>query len=159
LLSVAHGQQNTVDLTAIVVLRLIGSSAVGKNVEHCVFEQEKNILHNGNISFDDVIEIARIMRDRSCARELKGTVRSLMLSYCLLSRTCVIFSVLISQPLFRTFQVPLWEHEMFHRRVCATLYDVVGFMPISGSALHFLKSFGPKGSACQPSECLLTSLY
>lgn len=33
--------------------------------------QEKNILHNGNLALDDVIEIARIMRDRSCARELK----------------------------------------------------------------------------------------
>lgn len=43
-------------------------------------EQEKNIIHNGNISFDDVVEIARIMRDRSCARELKGTVRSWPLS-------------------------------------------------------------------------------
>ena len=43
-------------------------------------EQEKNILHNGNISFDDVVEIARIMRDRSCARELKGTVRAAVAS-------------------------------------------------------------------------------
>ncbi len=38
--------------------------------------QEKDIQHNGNISIEDVIEIARIMRDRSCARELKGTVRA-----------------------------------------------------------------------------------
>mmetsp|Transcript_1785 Transcript_1785/g.5197 ORF Transcript_1785/g.5197 Transcript_1785/m.5197 type:complete len:167 (+) Transcript_1785:70-570(+) len=41
-------------------------------------KKEKNIIHNGNISFDDVVEIARIMRDRSCARELKGTVKEIL---------------------------------------------------------------------------------
>ena len=40
--------------------------------------QEKNIKHSGNLSLDDVIEIARIMRDRSCARELKGTVKEIL---------------------------------------------------------------------------------
>jgi len=41
-------------------------------------KKEKNILHNGNLALDDVIEIARIMRDRSCARELKGTVKEIL---------------------------------------------------------------------------------
>ena len=36
------------------------------------------MLHNGNLALDDVIEIARIMRDRSCARELKGTVKEIL---------------------------------------------------------------------------------
>lgn len=40
--------------------------------------QEKNIKHGGNISFDDVIEIARVMRPRSCARDLTGTIREIL---------------------------------------------------------------------------------
>lgn len=40
--------------------------------------QEKNIKHTGNLDLDDVIEIARIMRDRSCARELSGTVKEIL---------------------------------------------------------------------------------
>jgi large subunit ribosomal protein L12e len=35
----------------------------------------KNIKHSGNISLDDVIEIAKTMRHRSMAKELAGTVR------------------------------------------------------------------------------------
>lgn len=38
----------------------------------------KNIKHNGNISFNDVLEIARIMRPRSMARELSGTVKEIL---------------------------------------------------------------------------------
>ena len=38
-------------------------------------KKEKNVKHSGNISLDDVIEIARIMRPRSMAKELKGTVK------------------------------------------------------------------------------------
>ncbi|KAJ6643585.1 60S ribosomal protein L12 [Pseudolycoriella hygida] len=38
----------------------------------------KNIKHNGNITFDDVISIARTMRPRSMARELSGTVREIL---------------------------------------------------------------------------------
>lgn len=41
-------------------------------------QQEKNIKHTGNLELDDVIEIARIMRDRSCARELTGTVKEIL---------------------------------------------------------------------------------
>ncbi len=40
--------------------------------------QEKNIVHSGNLTLEDVIEIARIMRDRSCAKELKGTVKEIL---------------------------------------------------------------------------------
>ena len=38
----------------------------------------KNVAHDGNITLGDVIAIARIMRPRSMARELKGTVREIL---------------------------------------------------------------------------------
>ena len=38
--------------------------------------------HTGNISLDDVIEIARIMRPRSMARALAGTVKVGPARYC-----------------------------------------------------------------------------
>ncbi|KAJ2626356.1 hypothetical protein H4R22_004841, partial [Coemansia sp. RSA 1290] len=43
-------------------------------------KKDKNILHNGNMSIDDVINIARTMReaDKSMARELKGTVKEIL---------------------------------------------------------------------------------
>ena len=40
--------------------------------------QEKNIKHSGNLELDTIIEIARVMRDRSCARKLKGTVKEIL---------------------------------------------------------------------------------
>ncbi|PWA88839.1 Ribosomal protein L11 [Artemisia annua] len=38
----------------------------------------KNIKHSGNISLDDVIEIAKIMAPRSMAKELQGTVKEIL---------------------------------------------------------------------------------
>ncbi|KAL4581314.1 hypothetical protein LXL04_017525 [Taraxacum kok-saghyz] len=38
----------------------------------------KNIKHSRNISLDDVIEIAKVMRPRSMAKELAGTVKELL---------------------------------------------------------------------------------
>ncbi|NJI29996.1 60S ribosomal protein L12, partial [Aeromonas veronii] len=38
----------------------------------------KNIKHNGNITFDEVISIARVMRPRSMARELSGTCKEVL---------------------------------------------------------------------------------
>jgi len=40
--------------------------------------QEKNIKHSGNLDLDDIIETARVMRDRSCARKLAGTVKEML---------------------------------------------------------------------------------
>ncbi len=37
-----------------------------------------SVKHNGNITFDDVLSIARTMRPRSMARELSGTVREIL---------------------------------------------------------------------------------
>ncbi|RKP08204.1 60S ribosomal protein L12 [Thamnocephalis sphaerospora] len=41
-------------------------------------KKEKNVQHSGNISLDDIIEIARTMRFKSLARELKGTVKEIL---------------------------------------------------------------------------------
>ncbi|KAF6019249.1 RPL12 [Bugula neritina] len=38
----------------------------------------KNIKHNGDITFDEVVSIARIMRERSMARILAGTVKEIL---------------------------------------------------------------------------------
>lgn len=40
--------------------------------------QEKNIAHSGNLKLNDIIEIARVMRDRSCARYLSGTCKEIL---------------------------------------------------------------------------------
>eukprot|EP01101_Sappina_pedata_P004954 TRINITY_DN217_c1_g1_i1.p3 TRINITY_DN217_c1_g1~~TRINITY_DN217_c1_g1_i1.p3 ORF type:complete len:167 (-),score=98.79 TRINITY_DN217_c1_g1_i1:121-621(-) len=38
----------------------------------------KNILHNGNITLEDVIDIAKQMRHRSQAKEFSGTVKEIL---------------------------------------------------------------------------------
>lgn len=43
-------------------------------------KKEKNVQHNGNIKLDDVIKIAKTMRDaeRSMAIEFSGTVKEIL---------------------------------------------------------------------------------
>ncbi|CAI9762072.1 unnamed protein product [Fraxinus pennsylvanica] len=41
-------------------------------------KKTKNIKHNGNISLDDVIEIAKVMSPRSMAKDLSGTVKEIL---------------------------------------------------------------------------------
>ncbi|XP_060536691.1 large ribosomal subunit protein uL11 [Cylas formicarius] len=41
-------------------------------------KKQKNIKHSGNISFDDIIAIARQMRPRSMAKSLSGTVKEVL---------------------------------------------------------------------------------
>ncbi|KAH9815960.1 ribosomal protein L11 [Melampsora americana] len=41
-------------------------------------KKEKNIKHTGNLSLDEVIEIARKMRFKSLARNLSGTVKEIL---------------------------------------------------------------------------------
>lgn len=41
-------------------------------------KKEKNIKHGGNIPFDEIVEIARIMRPRSFAKELSGVVKEIL---------------------------------------------------------------------------------
>ncbi|KFM82963.1 60S ribosomal protein L12, partial [Stegodyphus mimosarum] len=38
----------------------------------------KHVKHNGNITFEDIITIARTMRPRSMARKLSGTVKEIL---------------------------------------------------------------------------------
>merc|ERR1719347_238090 len=38
----------------------------------------KHVKHNGNVPFDEVINIARIMRERSMSRTLTGTVKEIL---------------------------------------------------------------------------------
>lgn len=41
-------------------------------------KKEKNIKHTKSVSLEEIIDIARIMRDKSLARELKGTVKEIL---------------------------------------------------------------------------------
>src|SRR2546423_7623354 len=41
-------------------------------------KKEKNIKHSGNISLDEVIEIARTMHEKSYAKSLKGVVKEIL---------------------------------------------------------------------------------
>merc|ERR1719262_414027 len=38
----------------------------------------KNILHDGNLTLDDVVEIAKTMRTRSMAKKFSGTVKEIL---------------------------------------------------------------------------------
>jgi len=38
----------------------------------------KNIKHDGNVVFDEILKVARIMRERSMARTLRGTVKEIL---------------------------------------------------------------------------------
>ena len=41
-------------------------------------KKEKNIKHSGNLTMEEVIEIARTIRFKSYARQLKGTVKEIL---------------------------------------------------------------------------------
>jgi len=41
-------------------------------------KKQKNIKHNGNISYTDVLNIAKQMRERSMAKKLSGTVKEIL---------------------------------------------------------------------------------
>uniref|UniRef100_A0A673K4P3 Large ribosomal subunit protein uL11 n=1 Tax=Sinocyclocheilus rhinocerous TaxID=307959 RepID=A0A673K4P3_9TELE len=38
----------------------------------------KNIKHSGSVTFDEIINVARVMRPRSIARELSGTIKEIL---------------------------------------------------------------------------------
>ncbi|KAF8368951.1 hypothetical protein PRIPAC_86780 [Pristionchus pacificus] len=42
-------------------------------------KEVKNVKHNGNITFDALLKIARIMRPRSLAHKLEGTVLEILI--------------------------------------------------------------------------------
>ncbi|KAG8523641.1 60S ribosomal protein L12 [Galemys pyrenaicus] len=41
-------------------------------------KKQKDIKHSGNITFDEIVSIARQMRHRSLARELSGTIKDIL---------------------------------------------------------------------------------
>ncbi|PWS23193.1 hypothetical protein DKP78_14425 [Enterococcus faecium] len=41
-------------------------------------KKQKNIKHSGSVPFDEIVSIARVMRPRSIARELAGTVKEIL---------------------------------------------------------------------------------
>ena len=41
-------------------------------------KKEKNIKHNKSVSLDEIIDIARTMRYKSFAKDLKGTVKEIL---------------------------------------------------------------------------------
>lgn len=56
------------------------SSLVMKALNEPVRDRKKvkNVVHNGNITLDQVIDIARQMRERSMAKKLSGTVKEIL---------------------------------------------------------------------------------
>merc|ERR1739842_166959 len=79
------GLNVTVKLTvqnrqAAVSLIPSASSLVMKALNEPVRDRKKvkNVVHNGNITLDAIIDIAREMRERSMARELSGTVKEIL---------------------------------------------------------------------------------
>jgi len=41
-------------------------------------KKQKNIKHDGNLNFDEIVDIAKVMRERSMARDFKGTVKEIL---------------------------------------------------------------------------------
>lgn len=41
-------------------------------------KKTKNVVHNGKLKMDDIIEIAKQMRPKSMASEFKGTVKEVL---------------------------------------------------------------------------------
>ena len=41
-------------------------------------KKEKNIKHTGNVSFDEIVEIARTMRNKSLSKDLAGGAKEIL---------------------------------------------------------------------------------
>mmetsp|Transcript_870 Transcript_870/g.1607 ORF Transcript_870/g.1607 Transcript_870/m.1607 type:complete len:166 (-) Transcript_870:68-565(-) len=56
------------------------SSLIMKALNEPVRDRKKvkNVVHNGNITLDQVIDIARQMRERSMAKQLSGSVKEIL---------------------------------------------------------------------------------
>lgn len=69
-----------VNRQATVSLIPSSSSLVLKALDEGVRDRKKvkNVVHNGNLTLDNVIDIARTMRERSMARKLSGTVKEIL---------------------------------------------------------------------------------
>jgi len=72
---VVQNRQATVEMVASA------SSMVIKGLKEPIRDRKKgpkNVKHNGNLTLDQVIEIARVMRPRSMARAFSGTVKEIL---------------------------------------------------------------------------------
>ncbi|DAZ98417.1 TPA: hypothetical protein N0F65_000131 [Lagenidium giganteum] len=69
-----------VNRQATVSLIPSASSLLVKELKEPVRDRKKvkNIKHDGNLSLDQVISVARVMRERSMARTLAGTVKEIL---------------------------------------------------------------------------------
>ncbi|GMH63387.1 hypothetical protein TL16_g03697, partial [Triparma laevis f. inornata] len=79
------GLSVTVKLTVVnrqatVSMIPAASSMIMKALNEPVRDRKKvkNVVHNGNITLDQVIDIARAMRERSMAKTLSGTVKEIL---------------------------------------------------------------------------------
>merc|ERR1719359_2288508 len=79
------GLNVTVKLTVVnrqatVSMIPAASSMILKALNEPVRDRKKvkNVVHNGNITLDQVIDIARTMRERSMAKTLAGTVKEIL---------------------------------------------------------------------------------
>ncbi|XP_074251471.1 large ribosomal subunit protein uL11 isoform X1 [Saimiri boliviensis] len=71
-------------------------------------KKQKNIKHSGNITFDEIVNIARQMRHRSLARELSGITQYLRIVRDSASTSNATISFL-KEPLKRSWGLPsLW---------------------------------------------------
>jgi large subunit ribosomal protein L12e len=65
----------------------------------------KNIKHDGNLTLEEVIEIARIMRERSLAKTFAGTVKEIL-------GTCLSVGCTVEKQSPREIQRKIDEHEI-----------------------------------------------
>eukprot|EP00051_Salpingoeca_urceolata_P032538 m.16230 g.16230 ORF g.16230 m.16230 type:complete len:176 (-) comp5190_c0_seq1:140-667(-) len=56
------------------------SSQVIKALKEPVRDRKKvkNVIHDGNVTYEDIYEIAKVMRPRSMARKMSGTVKEIL---------------------------------------------------------------------------------
>lgn len=68
-------------------------------------KKEKNITHGGNLTIEDIIDIARVMRSRSCAITLAGTCKEIL-------GTCVSVGCTVEHEDPRDIQTKIAEGEI-----------------------------------------------
>ncbi|KAJ6857746.1 60S ribosomal protein L12 [Populus alba x Populus x berolinensis] len=94
-------------------------------------KKTKNIKHNGNISLDDVIEIAKVMSVRSMAKDLSGTVKEIL-------GTCVSVGCTVDGKDPKDLQQEITDvsersHFMFLSNFmvsgCLRMFSTIGFYP------------------------------
>eukprot|EP00636_Phaeomonas_parva_P015781 CAMPEP_0118878646 /NCGR_PEP_ID=MMETSP1163-20130328/18565_1 /TAXON_ID=124430 /ORGANISM="Phaeomonas parva, Strain CCMP2877" /LENGTH=164 /DNA_ID=CAMNT_0006814561 /DNA_START=46 /DNA_END=540 /DNA_ORIENTATION=+ len=83
------------------------SSLVMKALNEPVRDRKKvkHVVHDGNITLDQVIDVARVMRERSMARELSGTVKEIL-------GTCVSIGCSVNGENPRTLQQQITDGEL-----------------------------------------------